>query len=405
MRFSIALRNTFRNHRRTLLNVAMIAGGVSGVILFKGFASRVLYDLREITIHSRTGHLQLAKKGYWEKNMGAKETLLEDYEKLSTELRRMPNVRYAAGRISFFGLLSSDDQSYSARGISLDPSTEKDKNESFALTSGHHLSPESPFEIMVGSGLAKRLQLHAGGNVTVLTYTYDGVVNALDLQVGGIFHTQVSEVDDTTFLIPLKAAQRLLDTEKVEQIVVGLDNTDKTNEVLARVRGILPEGGKDSVIAKSWLELAGYYLQCVSFFSTQNAVFELIILSIVLLGVLNTIGMSVFERMGEIGTIQALGETRKTVLYQFLLEGAILGTVGSLAGVLAGTLLAGILNAVKLPMVVPGASTPLVVHIDLFASSYAQAVVLAVLASTLAALIPALRASRMNIVESLRHYV
>lgn len=404
-RLRIAFRNTFRNRRRSALNLVMIVGGVSAVILFRGFSFRILHDLREASITTQTGHIELATNVYWDETAKTpKEALIGDAAELEAAVRRNPAVVYVAGRLNFFGLVSTGEKSLSARGISLDPKSETRKNESLRIVSGERLSAEKPFNLLVGKGLAKKLGVTAGSGLTVLTYTYDGVINALDMTVGGVFWSNFAEVDDTTFILPFSMAQKLLDTDKVEQIVVGLDDTDHTDAVMAELAPAVASVNHD-VRAKGWVELSPFYRQVDSFLGTQNHIFEFIILSLVLLGVLNTIGMSVFERAGEIGTVRALGDTEHAVLAQFLTEGFILGALGAVLGSIAGTVLAYGITALHLPIVIPSATEPMRIRIALFPGAYVQAIALALGASTFAAVLPALRASRMNIVDALRHNV
>jgi putative ABC transport system permease protein len=234
--------------------------------------------------------------------------------------------------------------------------------------------------------------------VTVLAQTYDGVVNAFDVEVVGVFQTGISEFDDNTLLIPIHLAQRLLDTNKVEQIVVGLDSTDNTFAVQTELQRRL--GG--TIEVKPWWEIARLYNQIVAFNGVQMHIVEGIILSLILLGILNTIGMSIFERTGEIGTIAALGETQRTIRTQFVLEGVILGVLGAFCGVALGALEIQVINAMNIQVVMPGASTSFPVRLLLYVAAFRDAAILAVLAAGLAALIPAMRASRMNIAEALR---
>ena len=404
-RLKIAFRNTFRNGRRTLLNLIMIAGGVTAIILFRGFAARMLYDVREKTIESQSGHLALATSQYWnETARHPKQALLPHYQIIADVIHKNPHVRYVAGRLNFYGLLSQGEKSLSARGISLDPAVEKLKSQSLTMEEGVGLSPDKPFQLILGTGLAKKLHAKVGDSLTVLAYTFDNVINAFDLEVAGIFRSGLSEVDQATFMMPFQTTQKLLDTPDVEQIVVGLDDTRNTDRVEAelapQVRAINPD-----VTIKTWSQLSDFYHQVESFFRVQNRVIEFILLALILLGVLNTIGMSVFERAGEIGTERALGETERSVLAQFLTEGAILGVAGAAVGAIVGTVLAIVVSSLGLLIVVPGASRPIHLHIDLFPAEYLQAIVLAFIAACLAALGPAYRAAHMNIVDALRRNV
>lgn len=403
MRFKIAFRNVFRNTRRTLLNVFMLAGGVSAIVLFRGFCDHLLHDLREITLKSQTGHMQIATKSFWEKDQERpKDALVPNYESILQQLRSVPGVKLATGRLSFFGLIGTSEKTYSARGVTVDPLIEREKLSSFRVTQGAIPNGDAKGQVFLGSGLAQRLKVKAGENITVLSYTYDNVVNALDLEVAAVISTELSEFDDTTFFIPLKTAQTLLDTDKVDQIVVWLDRTEMTESVVPQVRKLL-KAAYPTLVVKDWTVLAEYYQKCVKFFATQNRIIEFIVVLLVLLGVLNTVGMSVMERTGEIGTVRALGENEGRVMKQFLTEGAILGVIGATTGTLLGTVCGYAISAARIPIEIPGASKTITVGILIHGIAYRDAVALVVLATLTASLIPAYRASKIKIVDALRH--
>ena len=149
------------------------------------------------------------------------------------------------------------------------------------ILQGGRIAKDNSFQVLSGSGLAKQLQVSPGQSVTVLSYTYDGVVNALDMEVVGIFGTGVSEFDDTTFMLPLSAAQRLLDTDQVEQLIMRLDNTPNTALALQDIRELIK--AEPGIVVKPWWELSEYYNQVDSFFHTQNTVIAFIILCLVVL--------------------------------------------------------------------------------------------------------------------------
>lgn len=403
--WSLALRNIFRNRRRTALNLFMIASGVVSILLFEGFSKNLVSSLRETTIRTQTSHLQIANEKFWESDVKKpKEGLLSDYPKLLETVKATPGVKYASGRLSFFGLVSTKDQSVSARGISFDPSLEADRESGFDFTDGKPLAADSPFQVALGRGLAKRLGVNAGDSLTLIANTFDGVINALDVEVAGVFQTGIAEFDDLTFLVPLSSAQRLLDTNNVEQILVGLDDTALTDSVNAALKAKLATS-RPEVRLKAWHEVAKLYNQISSFLRVQNALIAVIIGVLTLCAILNTIGMSVFERTGEIGTIRALGETRESVVRQFLREGFVLGALGSALGLVLGGAAAATLNALGIEITMPGASGVIQIHIDLFLGAFLGATALSLFASTAAAFIPAWRASRLDIADALRRNV
>lgn len=405
LRIKIALRNAFRNQRRSCLSVFMIASAVASIVIFEGFTYNMVEGLRETTIETQTGHIQMARKTFWEKsNLKPKQNLILDYSQFIESVKKDGRVKYVAGRLEFFGLLSKDDASISARAVTIDPGKEVSRNKYFRFKEGNALSEKHPFQVAVGSGLAKKLGIKTRDSVSLLTHTYDGVVNAMDFEVSGIFQTDISEFDDSTLLIPLETAQKLLDTQGVEQIVVGLNSSWETKDF----KGFLePKLGTLSgeVQLKTWFQLATLYKQVSIFNKLQNTIVKFILFMLVLLSIANTVGMSILERTGEIGTIRALGEQRKSIVWQFLTEGFFLGLCGAIVGGLGGALLAHLFNAMNIPVVFPGASAPIIIKIQILGTSIVKGGALGILITVVAAILPAYRAAKMNIVQALRYNI
>jgi putative ABC transport system permease protein len=380
----------------------MIGGGVTAIVVFQGFAMTLLSGLQKTTIRTQTAHIQIASNTFWKRTaMQPKEGLLPNAKGIREKLRSIPNIQTVASRITFFGLLSKGEQSFSVRASTYDVQNEVPMQKAYKFMSGHGFKKPLSYQVTLGSGLASRLGVKVSDRVTLLTNTFDGVVNALDLEVIGIFRIGITELDDSTVIMPLKTAQKLLDTTGVEQFIIMLDKTENVDAVLPLVREGLPK----NVIAKPWYQIAKLYQQVVLFNKVQNRLVELIILTLIILSILNTIGMSIFERTGEIGTLAALGETKTTLLTQFMLEGLLLGLLGALVGMVSALITVEIINSMHLPIMIPGSSAAFILKIAMFPKTYVNGFFLAIFAAVTAACIPAYRASNMNIAEALRRNI
>jgi putative ABC transport system permease protein len=405
MRLKIAFRNTFRNKRRTALNVFMIAAGMTSLVLFQGFSHQMLKNIREGVIRSDLGHLQIAEQTLWEKtNESPRDNLIPQFGSLIEKIRANPSVVSASGRIDFFGLVGSRERSTAAHLLSLDPAVEQARIKEMNLIAGSPLTTGPGQRILLGSGLASSLRAKVGDNINLLGYTYDGVINAFDMEVAGIFQTHFSEIDNVTAVTTLDIAQKLLDTDSVEKIVVYLKNTELTDSVKEQLASDV-EASSKNLRTKSWHELSTLYREVSAFYKVYDRVIQTIILSLVLIGILNTVGMSIFERTGEIGTMRALGETEKNVVGQFVLEGVVLGVLGGLTGIVSAIVIAYSLNALHIPLVMPGASTPIPLEIALPIRNFVEASLLTLVTTILAAGIPAVRATRLDIVDALRRNI
>jgi len=138
----------------------------------------------------------------------------------------------------------------------------------------------------------------------------------------------------------------------------------------------------------------------------QFGVLRLIILLMVLLSVVNSVNMTVFERTREFGTVLALGDRPGDVFRTVLAESVILGLAGASLGILVGWGLGTAISAIGIPMPPPpNADLGYTAVIRLVPGDVAVAGAIGFVATCLAAIRPAWRASRLNVVDALRHGV
>ncbi len=405
MRLKIAFRNVFRNGGRTILSVLMIAGAVTGLILFRGFAENMLKLLQDVEIEYESGHMQAATHDYWEQTPGKRQKFfVHDHEKIEALALKSPEVRTISSRLSSFGLVSTGDVTVSAKALGIDISKESTMFDSLIMVSGQKLNADSKLECLLGVKLQKQLGVKVGDSITLLGYTVDNVINALDLTVRGVFLTGRDDIDKFVTFVPLKTVQTLLDTQDVENIVVRLQKTQDVEMMQTKLQKEF--SSIDSRIEiKDWYTLSSFYKSVQSFYRVQNRVFSVILISLVLLGIINTVGMSIYERTGEIGTVRALGESEFSVISQFTLEGFILGMIGYVSGMILAAILAQIINHSNITMIMPSASVEVPVGIKLVVSAFVEAAMVSVVTATLATWWPALRASRMSIIEALKRNI
>lgn len=152
-----------------------------------------------------------------------------------------------------------------------------------------------------------------------------------------------------------------------------------------------------------WRELADFFNKTEALFTKQVTVVKVIIGMIILLTIANTLTMSVLERTAEIGTSLAVGVPKAAVMRQHVLEGALIGIIGGLVGVALGSMLGFVISTIGIPMPPPpGMAHGFVAKISITPSLAFEAMVLAIFPTVVASVIPAWKASRMNIIEALR---
>jgi len=139
------------------------------------------------------------------------------------------------------------------------------------------------------------MNVKPGDGLTLLAVTSDGALNGIDVQVVGVVNTGFKEMDDRYLRITLPSAQRLLQSNRVTNLVVGLDQTENTDLVASELTPSL-RGQPQQLVLKKWIDLASYYKQVRSLFSTIFIFLGVIVFFMVLMSSVNTLLMTMFER-------------------------------------------------------------------------------------------------------------
>lgn len=403
MLLRLASRNVFRHKVRTSMTLAAIIFGVSGLILSGGFVKDIFVQLGEAIIHSQTGHIQIFHNDFLERGTRQPERyLIKDSDDLTIQIARLPEISDVAARLNFSGLLNNGRRDLPIIGEGIEPAKEARIGSYLRVIEGRHLEDSDSFGLMVGQGVAQSLGLSAGDNVALVMNTADGALNTLDFEVIGVFQSFSKDFDARAIRIPLAAARELMAVNGANLIVITLTKTDNTNATLDAVRLLLPDG----LESRSWRQISDFYDKAVQLYDRQFGFLQLIILFMVLLSVANTVNMGISERLAEFGTMQALGNKRRQVFRLVVLENMVLGIGGAFLGIAFGVGLALVISAVGIPMPPPPNANigyTALIRVDL--STVLTAFVIGALATILAALLPARRASTIAVVDALRQRI
>jgi putative ABC transport system permease protein len=401
--FKLGLRNILRQRTRAGLTLAAIALGVASLVLSGGFVEDILLQLREATIRSQLGHLQVFKRGY--SASGGHQSfdfLIEHRDEIEHLVDTLPGVVARAERLSFSGLISNGRGELPILGEGVEPEREAGIGSAISMLAGRQLTSEDEFGIMVGEGLSSAFKLRVGDSVNLLLNTREGAMNTLDFKVVGIFRSLSKEYDARAVRIPLRAAQELTATSGVNAVVVLLAETALTARARTDLEARLPPGFE----VKTWQELADFYNSTAALYERQFGVLQVIILVMVLLSVANSVNMTLHERIPEFGIMRALGRTGRDVFRLAVLETALLGAIGAAMGVVVGTALAVVISMIGIPMPPPpNSESGFTAAIRIVPVILAAAFALGILASIGAALLPARHLARIPVVEALRRSV
>jgi len=226
--FFLAARNIARQRRRSAFALAAIAFGVAALIVANGFIDWILFKHRETTILSQFGHIQVSRKGHFEKGTADPFAyLLPKNSPALDAIQGLPGLRVVGRRLAFSGLVSKGDETVSFVAEAVEPDKEHILSSSLRISRGEDLAVDDPKGIILGLGLAANLGIDVGDRVVLIANTVKGGVNAVECRVRGLFATMSKAYDDVALRVPLTTAQTLLKVEGAHVWALLLEDTEQ----------------------------------------------------------------------------------------------------------------------------------------------------------------------------------
>jgi len=263
----LAFRNVFRNRRRTVMT--LFDGGqrrsrpADGRRLLRVHVSG---SQRKYDPQRPRPHPDLYRRALQRDEVHVLDTGIDDWRKIASSVQSADHVRGVAPRIEFYGMLSNGVKSSVFMGSAVDPDAERNVGFSPLLAAGRDLNQNSSgdAEALIGTGVARSMNVKVGDGLTILAVTADGALNGIDVQIVGIVNSGFKDIDDRYLRIALPAAQRLLQSSRVTNLVVGLDATENTDKVAAGIctasKWPLPAHGSQKVDRLGYLLQTGAYI-------------------------------------------------------------------------------------------------------------------------------------------------
>jgi ABC-type lipoprotein release transport system permease subunit len=293
------------------------------------------------SLEALTGHLQIQAPGYIDDQK--MRQIVPDAISLAASLRatlrddlESSNV---AVRAAAFALVSSEDRSYGIQLLGVEPQFEPAVSSLPGLTrQGRYLNDVSAAEIVIGSVLARNLQVRLGDELTILGSAYDGSIAAGIVNIVGIFEGGSTDLDRGIAEVPIAYFQDTFDMGgAAHQIVINTGDYSRADAVMQQVKAVLPANSKLAV--HDWNALQPGLKQAIQA-DIGGAVFMYgILVILVAFSVLNTQLMSVLERTREFGIIMSLGLTPGRLGRLVMLEATLMGLLGLIGGAVVGGLI------------------------------------------------------------------
>ncbi len=397
--FKMAFRDLGRNKRRSALSALAVSVGMALLLLMASVVDGEMRGALQNTIRLQSGHLQIRPVDYNENKTSLKwEDLIADPQGVIAKVKMIPQVVEATPRLFASGIVSRGENSAGVQVIGIDPASPANQVFREGLLEGDFISPDDREGILIGKPLARKFNLKAGDQVSLLVNKSEGDVDEQMFIVRGIYTTNTVGYDESSIFMPLSKAQAFTGAGDHATIIFILLQDREQAEAVATA---LQSSNMQTV---TWQEMNDLIVQFESFADAYMTVLYLIVLGITATVVTNTLVMAVFERTREIGILAAIGMKGRRIMAQFLVEGAMIATLGILGGLILGGALVWYFTVYGFFIGDMGMTGILIgdqIYAHLTVQDTIYLAVVAYVVTLLASLYPATLAARMEPVEAL----
>ena len=333
----MAWRNIWRNTRRSVLTISAVTFATTLLIFMLSWQFGSYDTMINSAVRLHTGHLQVQAKGYQDKR--SMRLVVPEPESVGVFLSRHPGVAAHTFRATAFSLASSEERTYGAMVMGIDPEKEaKVSTLKKLVRRGRYLEAGDDLQAVMGKLLAENLHAKLGDEVVILGQARDGSIAASVFKVEGIYSSGQDEFDRSSIYVPLKTFQDVYGMGDAVHQVVAMGKTLQDVETIKQdiSKHLAKNLKKDHLVVLDWKELMPGLIQSIKVDLGSGLIFYLILVVVVAFSILNTFLMAVFERTREFGVLLAVGTTPGRLTRLLLLESATMTLVGIMIGILLG---------------------------------------------------------------------
>jgi len=404
MTWRLALRNVFRNRRRTGFTLAVMIVGASILLFLLGFIGEALRSTKQ-SFADETGAVQIADARLFENTAEGYDYLItpDALDRVAEIVRAEPGVVSFTWRLDFAGLIGDASGSTLLIGQGVVPCNAV-QDYDCVVTKGAALSKpgEGPDrQTVLGRALARKLGVSVGDRISIATGTVSGAFNAASVDVVGEMTYAIEEVEKQLAVFPISFVQRLLKTDGVERVLVRIEDLDDADAVAASLQAKLADAGIP-LATRTWQELNPSFESLQTFYAGFSGLAGIAVFVLVFFSVLEVLTIAFLERTREIGTLRALGTMPSRVFRTFFAEGIWLGLIGGASGVAVGVGIALVFNAIGFAWTPPGAAMPQAIRLQLDLATVLIPFLTAVGATLVSAIYPSRKNAKTRIVDALR---
>lgn len=323
----LAWRNLWRNRGRTLITMASVFFAVLLSILVSSLQKGVYENIIKDAVNYYSGYIQVHKLNYWDERILENSMVLQK-EQLNS-LQNDPKIKSVSVRLESFVLASHGEKTKGAFLVGIEPEKEaemillKEK-----IISGQYLT-DSEESVMIGQGLANKLQLKLNDTLVLLGQGYHGALAAGKYPVRGILKFALLDLNESFLFMPLVKTQYLFSADNlITSYVIVPRNSNDLDGMKQKLTAQF--GGNYEV--HTWKELMPYLDQHIRMCTAGGYIFIAILYILIAFGIFGTLMMMMAERIKEIAMLVSIGMRRRQLGFIILIESIFIVLTGCIFG-------------------------------------------------------------------------
>ncbi len=403
MLFQIAWRNIWRNKARSLVVISSIIIGIWAGIFILSFSWGMYQNNIDESVYRQLSHIQIHHPAFGQEN-DSKFTIINTDEKLK-QFKSDIRIASVSSRVISTGMITSPTTASGVKIYGINPTSEVTQirlNE--YVSEGTYFESGKENEILIGAKLAKKLKVKLKSKV-VLTFTnIESEIISGAFRIGGIYRSKNISLDEVNVYVQQKYLQELLElnTSESNEIAILVKNEEQL-DALKQFSAVLVPKGK----VEDWKDLSPELSMIIESFNLYTYIISGIILLALTFGIINTMLMSVLERIRELGMLMAIGLNKRKIFFMIMLETFYLTLISTPIGLLAGWLTVKILGktGINLSMFSEGLASygfSSMIYPALDHNKYLIIIIMCLITAILSAIYPAYKALQLNPSEAIR---
>ena len=403
MLFQIAWRNIWRNKSRSLVVITSIIIGVWAGIFILAFIWGLYQNNINESVFKQLSHIQIHHPTFLEES-DSKYTISSTNE-IMNRLEADDRIASVSSRVISTGMISSPTTASGVKIYGINPGSEISQirlNE--GVREGSYFDSGKDNEILIGEKLVRKLKIKLKSKV-VLTFTnVNSEIVTGAFRVGGIYRSKNISLDKINVYVKQDHLRRLLALKPFEsnEIAILIKDEDQLDSIKNYSRVVVSKGK-----IEDWKELSPELGMIIESFNLYTYILTGIILLALTFGIINTMLMSVLERIRELGMLMAIGLNKRKIFLMIMLETFYLTLIGCPIGLLIGWLSVTLLGkiGINIAMFSEGLASygfNSMIYPSLENENYVIIGVMCLITSVLSAIYPAYKALKLNPSEAIR---